>query len=258
MSSIKRYIEACESEEAMIEWIRERADLGVEPGDEEWEDLKEEYLSALHVDDDYWEDEFFQDEVSRLESENYAFSQFSEQMNELLGDITYKPSDSALKMNYSYSITLMETCLGDMIKSLILKNRYFFENAIKNVDELKKEKLSLKDVYQNPDIVKTVVIRKFSDHLYHNIEKTVQVYSAVLGEKIPENVMKEIPEICKIALIRHDIVHRNGFDKEGTKITLNKGILIKTLGDISNFVKSMSVWIDASEHNLQERLSQPT
>ncbi|ENL7332379.1 hypothetical protein AB5T01_004245 [Escherichia albertii] len=253
MSLIKRYIEACEAEEAMTEWIRAHADLGVEPGDDEWEDLKAEYLSRQVVDDDYWEDEFFQDEVFRLESENYAFCQFSEQMNELIGDITYKPSDSALKMNYSYSITLMETCLGDMIKSLILKNKYFFENAIKNVDELKKEKLSLRDVYQNPDIVKTVVIRKFSDYLYHNIEKTVQVYSAVLGEKIPDNVMKEIPEICKIALIRHDIVHRNGSDKDGKKINLNKEILLKALGDISNFVKSMSVWISTAECNLQKR-----
>lgn len=255
MSLTKRYIEECEAEDAMNDWIREHADLGVEPGDEEWEELKAEYLSGQVVEDDYWDDEFFQDEVFRLASENHAFKQFSEQMNELTGDITYRPSDAALKMTYSYSITLMETCLGDMIKGLILRNNYFFENAIDNVDELKKEKLSLKDVYLNPDIVKSVVIKKFSDHLYHNIEKTVQVYSAVLGEKAPDDVKKEMPEICKIALIRHDIVHRNGSDKEGKKITLNKEILIKALEDISNFVKSMSVWIDAAEYNLQERLS---
>ncbi|EQA1023632.1 hypothetical protein AT542_000208 [Escherichia coli] len=258
MGSVKRYIEACEAEEAMIEWIREHADLGVEPGDEEWEDLKAQYLSGQFTDDDYWEDEFLQDEIFRLGSENYAYRQFSEQMEELKDDITSKPSESALKMMYSYSITLMETCLGDMIKSLILRNNHFFENAIDDVEELKKEKLSLKDVYLNPDIVKTVAIRKFSDYLYHNIEKTVQVYGAVLGEKVPDNVKKEIPEVCKIAKIRHDIVHRNGFDKEGTKITLSKDILIKALEDISNFVESMSVWIDAAESNLQEHLLQET
>lgn len=253
MSSIKRYIEACEAEDDMNAWIRDHVDFGVEPGDEEWEDMKSEYLSIHDVEDDFFDEEFLMDEVSRLGTENDAYNQFIEQMTELEGDIVYRPSESALKMTYSYSITLMETCLGDMIKSLILRNSYFFENAIDDVEELKKERLSLKDVYQNRDIVKTVVIRKFSDYLYHNIEKTVQVYSAVLGEKPSDNVKKEVPEICKIAKIRHDIVHRNGVDKEGNKITLSKDILIKAMQDIKNFVKSMSVWIHAAECNLEER-----
>lgn len=154
MSSIKRYIEQCEAEEAMNDWIRERVDVGVEEGDPEWEEMKEEYLSGLSHEEYIWDEEFYEDEFIRLSSDTVAFSQFNSQMSILKEELPENPSDSTIKMAYSYSMTLMETCLGDMIKSLILNDEHYLRNAIDKVDELGKIRLSLKDVYSNPDIVK--------------------------------------------------------------------------------------------------------
>lgn len=249
MSSIKRYMEQLEADEDMNEWIREHVDLGVEEGDPEWEDMKAIYLSGETGEDDYWDDEFYADEFIRLTAGNKAFSQFIEQMSTLIEELPENPSDSNIKMAYSYSVTLMETCLGDMIKGLILSDEYYLKNAIANVDELSKMKLPLKEVYFNPDIVKKVVIKTFSDYLYHNIEKIIPIYSAVLGEETPEDVKTKMAGIITITKIRHDIVHRNGTDKEGNPRKLDQQILLDAMDAIIDFIKSIHTSIDSTEFN---------
>lgn len=254
MGGVKRYIEQLQAEEDMHEWITEHADLGVVEGDPEWEELKAEYLSGGGRNRIAWDDEYLDDEVLRLGAGTIAFSQFSMQMSILREELPAQPSDATIKMTYSYSVTLMETCLGDMIKSLILSDERYLMNAIDNVKELKKVSLSLREIYTIPDIVKKVVIKNFSDYHYHNVKKIVPVYSAVLGEKKPEDVKNNMPSIIELTEVRHDIVHRNGMDKEGNTRILTKEVLLTAMEDIHAFVKSLSISIDAENHNREEEL----
>jgi len=57
-------------------------------------------------------------------------------------------------MTYSYSVTLMEICLGDVIKSVVLSDKYYLKNAIANIDELRDVKFLLMNVCSNNDFVK--------------------------------------------------------------------------------------------------------
>jgi len=228
--------------------MREHVDWGVVEGDPEWEEAKKEYLAGLTWEPD-WEQEIFELELARLTQDDLAHASFFNQMSALEGDLPDAPSESLLKMTYSYSVTLMETCLGDMIKSVVLSDDYYLKNAITSVSELKNIKLSLMDVYSDSAIVKKVVLKTLSDYLYHNIEKIVPVYSAILGEKTPDNVRNNMPSVILIAKVRHDIVHRNGVDKDGNDVPLNKEILLKAMKDIKEFVDHMKVSIDASMYN---------
>lgn len=248
MGLVKRMIEEAEAEDAMNEWIRDHVDFGVEPGDPEWEEAKQDYLSGS-AEVANWEFDDYHSELARLTGDDLAFASFTNQMTDLEDELPSKPSDALLKMAYSHSVTLMETCLGDMIKSVVLSDDYYLKNAIKNVDELKNIKLSLMDVYSESDVVKKIVLKTLSDFLYHNIVKIVPVYSAVLGEKSPENVSKNMRSVISIARVRHDIVHRNGVDKDGTPVELNKAVLIQAMQDIHDFVNHMKVSIDAAWYN---------
>lgn len=247
MGSVKRWIEQMEADEAMHDWISDHVDIGVEEGDPEWEAMKEQFLSGDVNEEHFWDDDYFDDELNRLTADGVAYLQFETQLNLLKEELPDAPSDSTIKMTYSYSITLMETCLGDMIKSLLLSDDYYLSNAINNVDELNKIKLPLKEVYLNNEIVRKVVIKTFSDYLYHNVEKIVPIYSAVLGEKTPIDLKDKIPEIVNIAKVRHDIVHRDGADKEGNPRDLNKQVLLKAMEDIYDFVKSVSESIEGAK-----------
>jgi hypothetical protein len=252
MGSVKRYMEQMEAEESMHDWIREQVDLGVEPGDPEWEEQKEKYLSGEAYENE-WEFDDYDYELDRLTAYQQAFEQFNIQMSTLRDELSQAPSESSLKMTYSYSVTLMETCLGDMIKSLVLNKECYLKNSIENVTELKNIKIPLHEIFRNNDIVKKVVLTTFSDYLYHNIEKIVPIYSAVLGEKTPSNVKKKMDVVVKITKIRHDIVHRNGVDKDGEVVELSRQVLITVMDDIKEFVTHIKSSIDAVElNNLSE------
>nr|WP_281959172.1 HEPN domain-containing protein [Enterobacter mori] len=248
MGLVKRYMEQMEAEEIMHDWISDHVDLGVEPGDPEWEEQKAKYLSGEAFENE-WEFEDYDYELDRLTAYQQAYEQFTTQMSTLRDELPQIPSESSLKMTYSYSVTLMETCLGDMIKSLVLNQECYLKNSIENVTELKNIKIPLLEIFRNSDIVKKVVLTTFSDYLYHNIEKIVPIYSAVLGEKTPSNVKNKMDEVIKITKIRHDIVHRNGVDKNGEAVDLSRQALIKAMNDIEEFVTHIKISIDAAELN---------
>lgn len=245
MGGVKRYIEQMEADEAMYEWISERVDYGVVEGDPEWEEEKERYLSgaAFEMDLDIVDYDW-------LTAENIAFSQFDMQMNILKDELPENPSLPLMKMTYSYMVTLMETCLSDMIKSLVLGDENYLKNAIVNISELKKRQLSLAEVFRTEDVVKKVVIQTLSDYLYHDVKKIVAIYNAVLGEKTPDNVRSEMPHVIAITQLRHDIVHRNGHDKEGKPVLLDKKTLTEAMDHIHSFVKHIKVSVDAARMNM--------
>lgn len=245
MSGVKRYIEQMEADEAMHDWISEHVDFGVVEGDPEWEEEKKRYLSgaAFEMDLDIVDYDW-------LTAENIAFSQFDMQMNSLKDELPDSPSLPLMKMTYSYMVTLMETCLSDMIKSLVLEDEIYLKNAIGNITDLKKRQLSLADVFRTEDVVKKVVLQTLSDYLYHNVEKVVPLYSAVLGEKTPDNVRSEMPHLIAITKLRHDIVHRNGNDKEGNPVLLDKKTLTEAMDHIHSFVRHIKVSVDAARMNM--------
>lgn len=194
--------------------------------------------------------ELYNEEFDRLSIEESAFINFLSQIEELRDNIPDNPSSITLKMNYSFSVTLMESCLGDMLKHAILNEKIFLTNALRNVEELKKIKVSLLDVYETKDLVNKVVLTVLSDYLYHNIEKIVPIYRCVFDEELPTNIYDKMGSIIKIVKIRHDIVHRNGVDKEGNMHTFTNESLDLAIQDIIDFVQSMNMYIETAKIKL--------
>lgn len=190
------------------------------------------------------------EEFNRLSIEDSAFINFLSQIEELRDNIPDSPSSMTLKMNYSFSVTLMESCLGDMLKHAILNEKNFLSNALRNVDELKQKKVSLIEVYEIEDLVQKYVLSILSDYLYHKIEKIVPIYHCVFNEKLPSIISDKMKNIIKIVKVRHDIVHRNGFDKDGNEHKLTNENFKLTIQNIIDFVQSMNMYIETAKKNL--------
>ncbi|WP_337263612.1 hypothetical protein [Serratia sp. MMO-24] len=213
---------------------------------QEWVDLVDgssKYYLILNM-------QLYDEEFNRLSIENTAFINFLSQIEELRDNIPDSPSSMTLKMNYSFSVTLMESCLGDMLKHAILNEKIFLSNALRNVEELKQKKVSLLEVYEIDDLVKKYVLSVLSDYLYHNIAKIVPVYNCVFNEKLPSIIYDRMKNIIKIVRIRHDIVHRNGFDKDGNEHKLTNENLKVTIQNIIDFVQSMNMYIETAKKKL--------
>lgn len=238
MSATKRYLEEIQAEEEMNEWIRSQVDLGVEEGDPEWEEFKDEYLTKR--------EEWYEDELEWYSDQQTPFDDFIEQIEQVRTS-GVPSSPTTIKMKYAYSVTLMESCLGDMLKSLIFSDERYLVNALNNVTDLKNIKISLIESYQVKDIVKKNVLNTMSGFLYHNIVKIVPIYCSVLGEKTPENIKNKMEEVIKIISIRHDIVHRNGKDTDGNEHELSDQIFISALQNIKDFVQCMHMFVESTK-----------
>lgn len=231
MSSIKEYL--FELDYARDEWIK--AQLGDPDANEStigWAEYESKYYE--HRFTQSTEDEFVW--YSNLTSES-LFDKFQNNINMLRDVISHNHIAVGLevpiyKMAYAHAVTLLETFLSETIKSLIITNDSYFENAIRKLEELKKANFSLIEVWRHPEGIKGLAVERLSDVLYHNIPKVKLMLEAITGIKLKA----DIAQVTRIAVIRHDIVHRNGKTTEGNVIELNIEVVEKAIDKIESFV----------------------
>ncbi len=235
-------------DEEMDDWIREQLqDQEADENTEGWSELEEEYARLQENLRDFYEYE------AELEwYENNSYSEMHDQfileiigLKEILESTVQSGHEqTTYKMIYAHSVTLLESFLGDTIKSLIISNEKFFSNAATNVDELKKARFSLSDIAKQRDGVVGLAVIKLSEVLYHNIPKVKRIYESVLGESLDTDIGK----IDQITSTRHDIVHRNGKTTDGEKIEISKEIVEVAIQDIESFVNSLQTSINRAEN----------
>lgn len=243
MSLTKRLIDEFEATEEMNNWIEDYVDIGVKEGSPEWEEGKAAYIAHVEAQDKIWDDEQFVNDVFFLNEFGNAFSVFNSQMNIIKAELPNDPPDYLIKMTYSYVVTLMETCLGDMIKRVVLSDERFLANAISKVKELNEEKYTLSTIHATQDFVKKSAVKWLSNQVYHNVNKTVYIYSAILGQNVPETVNSKKGELNKIVNIRHHIVHRNGIDLEGKEVNIGITELLSSMENVHSFVQAMYTFL---------------
>ena len=70
--------------------------------------------------------------------------------------------------------------------------------------------------------------------LYHNLPKISGIYKNTLDIQFPS-----IKEVMKLINIRHDLIHRNGKNKDGDVIEISKEKLIDTISTIKKFISDI-------------------
>ncbi|HAJ5592316.1 TPA: hypothetical protein HMV87_22485 [Escherichia coli] len=239
------------------EWIRERlSSPDLEEDSEEWQLLEKDY-------DEY------QDFLSDMAMEEYENEKWLKQhphteiykiainlLEQIKEEGKQSTSEVFIKMKIAHIVTIMENCLSEMIKSVVLSHNRYVENAIRNINELKAKNISLSELINKESNANKYVQEYLSDILYHRIQLVVEIYKAVLQPKqYPRFPLKNINELMKL---RHDIVHRNGKTKTtDEKIhTFNTATLNDAFKVVEEFLNNMMNLIsDAVEHHENEQIA---
>jgi len=245
LSSIKEHLLEIQEQKAN-EWIRERL------SDDSLDEKSEEYLQLSEEYSDYqehlWEEAEWQAELQWLKK-NGSSSMHKLFVSELdalkiMADSNFNNrkkmafilhTNIVVKMSYAYAVTLLESFLGDTLKSLISQDDHFLKNALRKFKVLKNVKLT--DLAETDLDVKSLVLKSVSDVLYHNIPHVVEMYEQVLGTKLDIDISK----IVKVTKLRHDIVHRNGKTIDGNMISLNAQDFTQAIDDIKEFAGLLQV-----------------
>ncbi|MDM8541956.1 hypothetical protein QUF90_12785 [Desulfococcaceae bacterium HSG9] len=132
------------------------------------------------------------------------------------------------KLYFSNIISLMEKYLYDLFIYEISSDR----NALVILGTQNKfSAVSLKIPYLLHNRVEEYIINAMKNIVWHRLNDIDVFYKNVLG--IQFNLSRAILNILKI---RHDIVHRNGFDIEGNMVVITAQKLETCINLISSFI----------------------
>lgn len=239
LSSIKDHLFNMQEQQA-DEWIRERlSDDTLNEDSDEYLQLAEEYSNYQ---DHLWEEAEWQAELQWLKKNGSSsiHKLFVSELDALktMTDSNFNSrqkmafvlhTNIVVKMSYAYAVTLLESFLGDTLKSLISQDEQLLKNVLRKFKVLKNVKLA--DLAETNLDVKSLVLKYVSDVLYHNIPNVVEMYEQVLGTKLGIDISK----VVTITKLRHDIVHRNGKTIDGNTISLNPQDFTQAIDDIKEF-----------------------
>jgi len=228
--------------EAMYEWIEDNyGDDAGEEGSDEWNDAVQAFEdfceNQARLEHEAWEqDEYDYYLYLTLNDVDKIFDQEVSNLKQLLknshADLN---SPTFCKMIYAHAVTILEVYLEDMVKALIVSNETFLKNTIKNVKPFSDSRFKLGDISLEQDGIKKFVLRKLSENLFHDIPKAIKIISGIIESKLSVN----IENICAITATRHDIVHRNGKNKEGVALVIDEAAADLSIKTVESFAKEL-------------------
>ncbi|AUR04577.1 hypothetical protein PhaeoP72_02625 [Phaeobacter inhibens] len=143
------------------------------------------------------------------------------------------------RMVFSQQISALEAYLGDTLLNEVMGDKVAMERLLSKDEDLVKEKFTLSEVSKEPKLVE----RKIQEHLrsinYHNLAKVDALFSIALDVRIL-NLATDRGRLFNAILLRHDCVHRNGYDTEGKEIRVfTKQFVQETADLIRHFVEEI-------------------
>ncbi|MCA1371522.1 hypothetical protein I6F15_30000 [Bradyrhizobium sp. BRP14] len=143
------------------------------------------------------------------------------------------------RLIFSHQITAMEAYLADRLINQVETDAGAFQRLLDGDEDLAKEKFTLAEISKEPALVQQKVREHLRSIQYHNLAKVDVLYNIALGIRIL-NLTRDKASLFKAVKLRHDCVHRNGFDKDGNELKfITKSFVQDTADLIRSFVQAI-------------------
>ena len=119
-----------------------------------------------------------------------------------------------LRLLFANAITTMETFLSDAFIHKVMTENQYFEAFVATNLEFNKQKIPLSEVLAQAKALESTVKSNLLRVVWHNLERVSNMYKDTLGVSFPH----DLGDLNRAVIKRHDIVHRNGKDKDGGEI----------------------------------------
>lgn len=144
-------------------------------------------------------------------------------------------------MLYAQVITAIEAYLSSSFISTVMKSEELIKRLIETDPELAKRQFSLKEIFTQWNNLKITVAKYLMDLIFHDFKKVKPMYLSILDIDFGD-----IGWLFKSVHVRHDCVHRNGFNKNGDQNIISDE-------DIVDLVKKATHLISEVEEQLISR-----
>lgn len=134
----------------------------------------------------------------------------TEKTIEAIEELPQEIKDNLYRLLYANIISKMEAFLCDTIVNYVLSCEAHKRRFVQNYEPLATQKFQMSAIYAKYESLDKTIKGALTSIVYHDIEIVKKLYKKVVEIELPYT--KSIEEAIQV---RHDIVHRNGKDKEG-------------------------------------------
>lgn len=221
------------------------------------DDAPREILDKIHGIDEHdivwlpsWEldnDEYYEEQYEAIIANKKFLLKFQDEIANLerLNEIELEDSDLQTILRGQIFIGVigtMETFLSDTFINLTMDNDNYFKSFIETYPEFKQRKFELRHLYIEQGRIMDTAKKVMLDIIYHDLPKIGKMYAATFKMEFPE-----IKPLMKSILTRHDLVHRKGKTKKGSKVIIDKSTIVKLIIKVNSFVKKIAVKLKISQ-----------
>ncbi len=141
------------------------------------------------------------------------------------------------KMVFSSGIGALEAFLWETAYYWIENDNQALRDIVTMLPAFQQQSIKLSSIFEEFDGLRNRVKGHLQNMVWHRFDQVAMVFGHGLGVKLPSLKVFEQP-----LLKRHDIVHRSGFNKDGSAITVSKSEINELFAAITSF----AVQVDAS------------
>ena len=183
-------------------------------------------------------DDYIIDDISSITEAHKNFTGAIEDIQKLLeSEIAPEVQCNFYRLLFVNVITALETFLSDAFISKVMGSREYFKAFVKSNPDFQKQKLSLSDVLEAAEVIESTVKTHLLEVVWHNLDRVSQMYKSTLGIEFP----KDLGDVYRAILKRHDIVHRNGKNKDGENIHIEKDDVSKLINDVEKLAQELDL-----------------
>lgn len=118
-------------------------------------------------------------------------------------------------------IFALETYLSESFIAAVATDESLFRRYVETAPEFKQEKFTLSEVFKAQEVLEEKVKSTLVNMVWHKLSNVREMYKDALDIQFP----KDIGELQRAILTRHDIVHRNGKTKDGEDVIISDSMI---------------------------------
>jgi transcription elongation factor Elf1 len=192
-------------------------------------------------------EEYYENQIDSILTVSNSYDLFSTEINNLskLNQLFIENEELLVTLQrqvFSGVITCMEDYLSTRLIKKILTNEENFKNFVKTNPKIIKRKFNLNEIYEELAKIRDTVKFELLNVIYHDLPKVRLMYQESLKIHFPP-----IDELIGLIQKRHDIVHRNGKNKEGVKIEMSREVVDSILDTIEDFIMLLETTINSND-----------
>ncbi|TLP68200.1 hypothetical protein FEA48_30555 [Pseudomonas nitroreducens] len=147
---------------------------------------------------------------------------------------------SHVVMLYGHIVAAVEGYLSSTFIGAVSGSFDLTRRLVETDSTFADQKFSMAEIFKKAESIKVVVASYLAELIFHRLDKVKPMYKSVLGIDFGD-----ISWLFKAVSIRHDCVHRAGFDKSGERVAIDSDAVFELVKKSCELVESVEFQIVA-------------